>query len=263
MKIVLKFFLILFLAVSIFLLLLYLLFQLFNYLAKPRDLKQSKINGQKLSSIKNKTVITVVAHPDDVDWYTGGTLSVLHKNGNRVIVVVGTSGEKGGSGMPKLNKIREKEQIRAGEILGYDKVIFLRHPDRGLKPGSKFKSQLENIFKEYKPDILFTFDTEKEGYIYRHADHEAAGEASTEVAKDFPGIKTAYLFHSSRPNTIVDVSSVIKLKEKAMSVHQSQRNSRARRIFRFIPIRPTSSGSAQDYPKIGIKNGEAFRLFRL
>jgi LmbE family N-acetylglucosaminyl deacetylase len=235
-----------------------LIFYIFNYLSRPSDLEQGKINGQELSKFKNKTVIAIVAHPDDVDWYCGGTLSLLHKHGNKVVVVIGTSGEKGGNGVAELAEIREKEQLKAAKILGYDKVIFLRHPDRNLKADKKFKSELKKIYEDFKPDILFTFDMEHEGYIYRHSDHEAAGIASFAVAKEFKGVNKAYLFHSSSPNTIVDISSVTGLKIQALGSHKSQLIAKTRKILRLLPFRP-SMGANQSYSKIGVKQAEVFR----
>ena len=205
-----------------------------NYISRPADSKAAKKAGQQLLGTKNKTVMMIGSHPDDAEWYTGGTLSMLHKNGNKVIVVVATSGEKGGS-LKDLGAIREMEQLKAGEILGYDEIKFLRFKDRELEASAVFTNRLKGLMEKYEPSIILTFDTEKEGYIYRHPDHWAAGKATLNALKDYKKAESIYFFHSSKADTIVDVSVIAGLKNKAMSEHKSQRNGRMRRIFRYLP----------------------------
>lgn len=253
-------------------------FRITDYLSRLRNPEQAKISGEKLARLTNKTVIAVVAHPDDAEWYTGGTLSLLAKN-NKVIVVVGTSGEKGGppagnavragNNIPALGKVREKEQRNAGKILGYDQIIFLRIPDRDLKSNGEFKNQIEEVFNKYKPEVLFTFDSIKQGYIYRHSDHLAAGQVSYEIAKNTKFVEKAYLFHSSKPDVVVDVKDVTDEKVKALEAHSSQRDLRSRRpalrtfmrIMSFLPFRARrmSFGSNKSFSNIGIQQGELFR----
>jgi len=218
--------LILFALVLILPALLYAAFAVISSLSRPADPQAAKKLGDKLLTLHNKIIVVVSAHPDDVDYWASGTLARLHRNGNKIIMVLGTSGEKGAD-IPNLGKIREGQQLKAAKIVGYDKVIFLRHPDRGLKSDSEFKSELRSIFKQYQPDLLFTFDIEKEAVIYRHSDHEAAGTAAHAVAPAFESIKDIYQFHTSAPNVIVDVTSVADVKSRAMEAHayrQEQNN---------------------------------------
>ena len=234
--------------------------RLLNYLSRPDDPKAAKEKGLELAQLTGKTIIAVVAHPDDIDWYAGGTLDLLKKHGNRVIVVVATSGEKGGNGVPNLGEIREQEQLAAAKILGLDEIIFLKHPDRGLKDDEKFRAELEDIFSKYSAEILFTFDIEKESYIYHHPDHRAAGKAAIEVSKNSPTIKSIYLFHSKKPNIIFNVSQATEDKAKALGAHLSQRDPKNRPInflFKLFPFRIV--GSNQDFREVGVSQAEIFR----
>lgn len=247
-----------------------ILFRLTNYLSRPSNPKEAKIRGENLARSSGKTVIAVVAHPDDVDWYCGGTLSALSHSGNKVIVVAGTSGEKGGNGLPELAKVREEEQRNAGKVLGYGEIIFLRHPDKGLKANANFKSQISNLIEKYRPEILLTFDTEKEGYVYRHPDHEAAGIASLEAAKDTEIVRSVYFFHSSAPNIIFDISHYMDLKASALLMHKSQMVSRNNNKFLrligrlFLGNRQNPvAGFNQSFPQIGVKAAEVFRHIEL
>jgi LmbE family N-acetylglucosaminyl deacetylase len=235
------------------------------YLSAPVDLERAKERGEALAAAKNRRIVVVVAHPDDVDWYVGGTLARLHQNGNKITVVLGTSGEKGSRRVADLGKVREKEQEQAGHILGYDDIIFLRFPDRGLTPDNKFEAELRKIFTEFKPNVIFTFDIEKEGYVYHHSDHRAAGKAALEVVKDFPGVEKIYLFHTRAPNVIIDIGKVVKLKTKALEAHGSMGSNTISRIFRFLPfLRRSANRSRYNLDpgleeKTGIKYAELIR----
>jgi hypothetical protein len=252
-------------AILIFLILLFLIvilgvFPRLNAMSKPSNLKKAKKLGIELLGQRNKNVVVVTAHPDDAEWYAGGTIIQLAQH-NRVILVVGTSGEKGAN-VNNLGKLREGLQIKAAKIVGYKKVIFLHHPDRGLINNKEYRKQLISIFKQYKADIAFSFDVKHEGYVYRHSDHEAAGSATEEISKYFP--KTDfYYFSSSRNNVIVDFTAAKKKKAAALKILSSYGSTGLISILRFLPFRGRRSdnfGQNQSFPKIGVKNGELFRL---
>jgi len=245
-------------AVILLLISLNVVFSYFSYLSKPKDLQAAKKKGEDLLDLRKSTVMMVGAHPDDADWYVGGALSLLHEKGNRVVVVVATSGEKGGNAA-NLGRIRENEQLKAAKIMGYDKVEFLRFPDGNLKASERLVGKIKDLLDKYKPSVVFTFDAVKEGYIYRHPDHKASGEATLEALKGKGGVKT-YLFHSTSNDVIVDITAAQDSKIKALAAHKSQgvgRSSRYRRLFFSVGRRP--AGSAQDFQRVGIRYGEMFR----
>jgi LmbE family N-acetylglucosaminyl deacetylase len=243
-------------------------------LSRAKDPKKAKERGDELLAARNQTIVTVSGHPDDVDYWSSGTLAKLHRNGNKIIMVIGTSGEQGAN-VPNLGRIREQLQRKAGKIVGYDKIIFLRHPDRGLKPNRKFKDELRKIFSQYQPDILFTFDIEKEAIIYHHSDHEAAGKAALAVAPEFKSIRSIYEFHTRAPNVIVDIDGVTAIKSRAMAVDSTYQSRgggprSALRILGFLRFldrgnnsRRNSGRFASDsYEGLGVENSEVFRLVK-
>lgn len=239
-----------------------MLFRITSFLGTPRDIPDAVKQGKDLlDGGKAMTVVVVTAHPDDSDWYCGGTLSALAERGNRVIVVVGTSGEKGGD-RKSLGLIREEEQRKSGRLLGYD-VQFLRFPDRGLGESPGFEKSLTERFDRLKPEIVLSFDTSKEGYIYRHSDHEAAGRMAAKVSGRTASVREMYLFHSSAPDTIVDISPFIGNKSEAMELHRSQRsehdNAYLRFLFSLLGRGRSNTGFYQSFPSAGIKAGELFR----
>lgn len=249
----------------------YAAFPALQYFSRVRDPVTAKRRGSAIAGLRDRTVVVVVGHPDDADVYAGGLLAILARHENRVVLVVGTSGEKGGNGIPNLARVREREQRNAGKIIGYDRIVFARNPDRGLKNNPHFRDQIRRVFEEEEPDVLLTFDAPSQAIGYRHSDHIAAGAASLAVAKEFPSVRRAYLFSSATPNVLVEVKSAVELKTRAREQHVSQTtgNSTARTllgILRYLPGLWGGDGRrlmAGSYRDVGVEYGEVYRLVRL
>lgn len=234
-----------------------------NYLSRPRDLEKAKKTGDELAKSQGRTFLVVGAHPDDAEWWAGGTIALLSKN-NQVVLILGTSGEAGAD-VPDLDKIRERQQREAAKIVGYDKVVFLRHPDRHLDESKDLRNELEQLYQEYKPDGVIAFDIEKQAYIYHHSDHIAAGRAAWDAASKTSGIEF-YLYHTSSPNTVVDFGKVKEEKKKALSELQDYRPpSRLMNILRTVTRSRSNESSFESYggrsefSSISVEYGEVFR----
>ncbi|MGA9399202.1 MAG: PIG-L family deacetylase, partial [Anaerolineaceae bacterium] len=75
----------------------------------------------------SKTVLAIVPHPDDAEFFVGGTLAKFTRAGDKVVIVTTTDGSKGSfelSGQ-QLIDVRREEAMNAGKSLGADKVILL------------------------------------------------------------------------------------------------------------------------------------------
>lgn len=242
-----------------------LIFRYISYITRPYNPKKAFNQGSALAKFSGKTLWVVAAHPDDAEWYAGGTLASLALK-NRVILVMSTSGEKG-SNEGNLRVKREKLQLEAGEVIGYDQIKFLRFPDRELQ---KHK---EDLFKYLKrlaayqpPAAIFTFDFEKPHYIYRHPDHLAVGEVAIKAGRELK--VPLYLFHTSEPNVIFDYGKVKDRKKKALQAltnYGGRRRAKAlrilRRFFSFLGRdRIEMYGFKENFPEVGADYGEVFRL---
>ena len=77
-------------------------------------------------------VLVVVAHPDDIDFGTAGTVAQLTGAGSYVAYCLVTSGEAGEDDMTvsseALGAIREAEQTAAADRVGVDMLHWLHHP---------------------------------------------------------------------------------------------------------------------------------------
>jgi LmbE family N-acetylglucosaminyl deacetylase len=231
--------------------------------AQPADLRAAKDAGDQLLASSETTVLVVVAHPDDAEWWTGGTLGMLARS-NRVVLVLGTSGDQGaGGGVPGLGAIREKLQREAGAILGYSDIVFLRNPDQHLAQAAGFPAQVETAFRTYRPSSVITFDAADEAEGYHHVDHEAAGRVTAAVAERVGGV-TMYLFHTSRPDVIVEYGPVREKKRAAFAVLQDYRGANPTWGWLIGPLNRLMAGAVgygarAMYPEVGVLYGEVFR----
>lgn len=160
-----------------------------------------------------RRVLAVAAHPDDLEYFCGGTLCRLAREGAHVVAVLATQGERGGD--PEQ---RRREQEQAAALAGYSGLHMLDFPDRGLRADdTRLRSELANLIQGESPDWLLTFDPEYAHPVYRHSDHLAVARAALAV---WPG--PSLLFHTRRPNLAVDITDDFTTKVSAFLAHRSQ-----------------------------------------
>ncbi len=180
-------------------------------------------NGKRLLTATR--VLAVVAHPDDAEWYVGGTLRMLSNLGAEVHVVVATDGEAGSNrdGVDDLGALRREEQLAAAEINAYGHIYFLGLPDRGAAAARELRTDISAIWNRVKPNVVLTFDPEYPSLPYLHTDHQGVGRVTLDkwhaIKADRPPM---YLWQTRRPNAAVDISTVIDTKIRALSMHKSQ-----------------------------------------
>jgi len=92
-----------------------------------------------LPDLSGNTVLALHAHPDDESIFTGITLRRLADAGARVVLVLATGGEAGGSRLPLAGDTvalrRRRELERSAELLGVSRLVLLGHRDSGLPGG--------------------------------------------------------------------------------------------------------------------------------
>jgi len=191
-------------------------------------------------------VMVIMAHPDDPEFFCGGTVAKWAKDGAEIIYVVITNGNKGSNDPQmtpeKLAVIREREQREAARRLGVKEVIFLGYNDGELVPDLRLRGDLVREIRRYRPDIVICQDPTTyfwPGGGINHPDHRAAGEAALAavfpLARDrlnFPEhereglkphkVKEVYVSGTTQPDTWVDISDTLEAKIQAILAHQSQ-----------------------------------------
>ena len=126
---------------------------------------------------------TVLAHPDDETFGTGGTLIRYASEGVDVHSLCLTEGEKGWNGAPdhpvaapgQVGATRAKELAEAGRRMGLASVTCLRYPDGGVA-GVREDYVVRDVvrwLRRVRPDVVITWGPDGG---YGHPDHIAAGE---------------------------------------------------------------------------------------
>jgi LmbE family N-acetylglucosaminyl deacetylase len=172
--------------------------------------------------------LIVAAHPDDIEWYMGGTAARLTEAGAEVTIVMATNGEAGrGRDVPAsgggLGAVRRAEQVEAARRLGVADVRFLDLPDGGLHRRADLVDRVREVWAEVGPELVFSFDAELPRPPYVHGDHQAVGAAVAEIAAGPLGAKAhVLLFHTKAPDVLVDISGTLDRKVEALMAHRTQ-----------------------------------------
>ncbi|MBN2306227.1 MAG: PIG-L family deacetylase [Anaerolineae bacterium] len=192
-------------------------------------------------------VMGIFAHPDDPEFFCGGTFAKWAAEGRHITFVLATSGDKGTSDRAispqQLVNIREAEERAAATRLGVQDVIFLRYPDGELQPTLELRRQLTRLIRLKQPDIVVTNDPTARWYgrnYINHPDHRAIGDAALDAvfpaARDhlnFPElyreeglephkVRHVYLCGTHEPTDKIDVTGSLETKIAALHEHKSQ-----------------------------------------
>ena len=184
-----------------------------------------------------KTVLSIGAHPDDIEIGCGGTEILLKEKGYKIIHVVATNGEEGSLSIPKeeLSKKRKEEALKSGQVIGVDQIEFLDLPD-GLTSFSKeTKVELIKLIRKYSPEIIFTHSSSD--HFPDHAIIHKLTLSALEGAKGpwypsatgdphkVPKVFGYEVWHPLNQHQLaVDISATIERKMLALKEHFSQVN---------------------------------------
>ncbi len=234
-------------------------------------------NGAAMGVDENYSrVLIVVAHPDDAEFSSAGTLARFAEEGFDVALVVCTSGDKGTDrrdiSSRELAEMREAEQLEASRRLGVQTTEFLRGGDGELTPDLELRGKIVRMIRKHRPDIVITHDPFRPYAL--HPDHRAVGTATVDAvyptARDplyfpehleegFEPHKAAelWLYGSETPDKFIDISATVHRKVEALKAHKSQVGT-AETLDERIRDRARERGKEQ-----GIEMAEAFKVIRL
>jgi LmbE family N-acetylglucosaminyl deacetylase len=188
--------------------------------------------------------LVVVAHPDDVDFGSAGTVAYLTKKDVEVAYCLVTSGDAGGDDSTHTREertaLRENEQRAAAAELGVKDLTFLRWPDGQVEPTLLLRREIARVIRSFKPDLVITQSPERnyERIFASHPDHLATGEATLRAV--YPDARNPHAFpelvregfepHTvatvwlagGTPTMVVDITKTFKLKITALRRHESQ-----------------------------------------
>ncbi|MFB3893835.1 MAG: PIG-L deacetylase family protein [Phycisphaerae bacterium] len=173
-----------------------------------------------------KSILFVVAHPDDVAGCAGGTAILLRKK-YALHVACATKGERGCPdrwSMAKTAAIREKEEAAACRMLGAS-LTFLGQIDAEVFASREACEQLAGIIRKLRPAAVFTLWP-----IDAHPDHAAVSIMARKAMK-LAGSKAELVFFEAYfrsqasqfdPDMYVDITSVIERKMALVRCHRCQ-----------------------------------------
>jgi LmbE family N-acetylglucosaminyl deacetylase len=125
-------------------------------------------------SFHGRTVLVVLAHPDDESVACGGTLAALADRGARIVLLCATRGERGGANGPVRNDGLGDERMvelqQASAALGVTDVILMDHPDGDLRWARvpDFDAEIVAAVRRFSPVFVITFGADG---LYWHNDH--------------------------------------------------------------------------------------------
>lgn len=163
---------------------------------------------------RQRVVLAIGAHPDDVEIGCGGVLLRHRDFGDTVAVLTLCGGEHGG-----LASRRVDEAHRAAEILGA-RLFLGTLRDGAISEGVETISLIEETIHTVRPSIIYTH-TLKDG----HQDHRSVHRATIVAAR---GIPFLYCYQSPsssidfRPSKVVDIGDFIDGKVAAIAAYASQ-----------------------------------------
>jgi LmbE family N-acetylglucosaminyl deacetylase len=195
-----------------------------------------------------KRVLIVMAHPDDGEFSSGGTVARWAAEGRDIYYCLLTDGQVGDAGdteitSERLTQVRQEEARAAARALGVQHdVFFMHYMDSRLEPTLEVRGNIARLIRQVKPDVVICQDPtvrwSGQGYI-NHPDHRAAGEAtlaaimpvaSTRLA--YPelaaeglaphNVREIYITGTQNADRWVDIGGYLETKVAALRAHKSQ-----------------------------------------
>jgi LmbE family N-acetylglucosaminyl deacetylase len=245
-----------------------------NNQSRNRHSRQDEEKAPPLGADGPLTLMAIMAHPDDIDFGSAGSIAKWCDEGWTVYYVLATSGDKGthdpNMTRQELAAIREEEQRAAARVLGVKEVIFLGYPDGWVQPTPELRGQVVRLFRKYKPDVVMTFDGFRPSF--NHNDHRHIGIAVRDAVYPATRDRLYYPEHaeeglapehrvnemlltgSTDPDYFVDVSAYVEKKADAMLAHASQISShdRAALIKRLRERGRNGRGPTESFKRVRI-----------
>jgi LmbE family N-acetylglucosaminyl deacetylase len=217
-------------------------------------LKKTKLKAK----YRMKTVVFIVAHPDDVAFGMAGTAELLKKS-YRLHVICATRGERGLAGVSKEKtaSIRDAEERAACKLLGAE-ITFLNLIDRDVFASKENSEALGDIISNIRPIAVFT-----PWPIDHHPDHSAIAEMTRKAlflinnkpqlyfCEEGGGDQTTHFV----PDIHVDISAVIEEKLRIVRCHKCQNPN-------DIMVQRVLSQGKRRGMECGVEYAEGFKLLR-
>lgn len=202
----------------------------------------------RIEQWRGKTVMVFTPHPDDDLFGCGGTLSLLARNGNKILIVIYTNDNKGSFDLEmtseRLARIRKAEEEASCEVLGIPKenIHWMGYDDGELEyaDAKALCGQAAKLIRQHRPDVVFSIDPGEWYERWKKTDHRMAAFNTADAirAAEFhlyypehllvDGLKPfqvplmLFYYAANEANYWVDITDVLDQKLRAVSKHVSQ-----------------------------------------
>jgi LmbE family N-acetylglucosaminyl deacetylase len=192
---------------------------------------------------RRNVVLTLMAHPDDAEFLTGGTLAHLAARGWEVHIASATPGDCGSStlGPEEIAAVRRHEGARAAAVLG-GTFHCLERRDLRVRYDDETVAAACGLLREVRPRLLITHSPSD--YMIDHEEisrvaRAVAFSAPVPNAPAPPGSRPLeaipHLYYADPaegksplgdpilPSILVDITEVVEKKLEMLACHASQR----------------------------------------
>ncbi len=203
----------------------------------------------RLEDLQGKTILLFTPHPDDDVFGAGGTIALLNRNHNKVVIVIYTNDDKGSydpdMNSQRLAQIRRAEEEVSEGMLGTRKenIIWMGYDDGMLEYAAqpKLTEEATAIIRRIRPDLLLSVDPGEWYERWHKSDHRMAAFNTIDAVRAaefwlyFPNqqlqqglqpyrVPELYFFYPSQQesNYFVNIDSVMELKIEAAMKQVSQ-----------------------------------------
>jgi LmbE family N-acetylglucosaminyl deacetylase len=159
-------------------------------------------------------VLAVGAHPDDIELGCGATLLAHRRRGDRVTMLVMTTGERG----PQDQNSRVDEQRDAADLIGAA-LLWGDFEDGAVPEGRAAVDVVQRAMAASHADVVYTHTPRD-----THQDHRATAAATLAAARRTCRVLTyeAPTTVGFSPTVFVDVMGMVDAKVDILRAHVSQ-----------------------------------------
>lgn len=169
---------------------------------------------------RQKTILAIGAHPDDIEFGCGATMLRLREEGAVTYGLVLTGGENGHNESDK-HHVRVEEACSAARVMALCDIEVRNFPDTTLhEHKAEIRKAIEDALERWRPNIIFTHN----GHDV-HTDHHTVYDATREAAR---GAYTILCYENPNtppefnPGYFFDVANYIDGKIAALACHKTQ-----------------------------------------
>ena len=178
-----------------------------------------------ISNIRNKKIVLISPHPDDIEIGMGGTAYLLAKKNklHHLIVTNGANSANIFKDKKKLVEARKKEAINSNKYIGIKNIKFFHYEKiKNKSIELEFEAKTNKYLEKISPDFIFL----PHPTLDNHPTHRKVSRIiikSVRGLKKRPKIICYEVWGAFRKHDhFVDISKIIKNKKEIISFHKSQ-----------------------------------------